>query len=80
MIEKVKKRRRGHTRLSGKHQVTIPVEILRTTGIQPGEELRVEPDGWGRIVLTRVIDPIEEFAGTIEYPAGYLEELRSEWE
>ena len=34
-------RRRGFTRLSGKNQITIPVDALRRAGLKPGDELRV---------------------------------------
>lgn len=80
MVERVKtKRRRGYTRVSPKHQVTIPAEALRQGGVQVGDQLRVDVRGRS-IVLTPVADPLEEFAGSLSYPAGYLDELRSEWE
>lgn len=80
MAERVKtKRRRGYTRVSPKHQVTIPAEALRQGGVQVGDQLRVDVRGRS-IVLTPVADPLEEFAGSLSYPAGYLDELRSEWE
>jgi len=41
----------------------------------------VEADGAGRIVLVRIDDPIEKWAGSFDdlWPEGYLEELRGEW-
>ncbi len=78
----VRKRRRGYTRLTSKHQATIPVDVLEQTGIKPGDELKVEPGGPGWIVLRREESAIEKFAGTLRgvYYPGYLDELRSEWD
>ncbi|MCU0306425.1 MAG: AbrB/MazE/SpoVT family DNA-binding domain-containing protein [Thermoleophilia bacterium] len=80
MGEEVRKRVRGTTRISAKHQVTIPVEALRQAGLEPGDVLRVEADG-ERIVMRRVENPFLRFAGTLTgvYPPGYLDALRDEW-
>lgn len=74
-----RRRRRGHTRISAKHQVTIPVDVLRKAGLKPGDELRVDTDATGRVTLVREEDVIAKYAGTFGYPEGYLEKLRSEW-
>ncbi len=79
MSERVK-RRRGYTRISTKHQVTIPIEALREAGFVAGQELRVEVRGPGEVALVETHDPVEEFAGTMRYPSGYLEALRDEWD
>lgn len=75
-------RRNGHTRLSTKNQVTVPVQALREAGLQPGDELRVTADGPGRLVLEREDDPMERAFGSLHgvYPPGYLEKLRAEWD
>jgi bifunctional DNA-binding transcriptional regulator/antitoxin component of YhaV-PrlF toxin-antitoxin module len=84
-MERVKNsRRRGYTRLSSKRQVTIPLQALRETGLGPGDELRVDVDRAGRIVLSRAVDrrrAIEETAGSLTgvYEPGYLDRLRDEW-
>lgn len=81
MTDVKRSRRRGRTRISAKNQATIPVEALKKAGLKPGDELRVEAAGAGRIVLTRDDDIIERHAGALSgvYPEGYLDELRSEW-
>ncbi len=80
-MNKVKHWQRGRTRISRKHQATIPAEALRQAGLKAGDELRVEAAGAGRIVLVRVDDIIARHAGSLTgvYSPGYLEALRREW-
>ncbi len=75
-------RRRGYTRVSAKHQVTLPVDALRQAGIQTGDRLRTEVRGPGEVILIRDVDPVEQFSGALPgvYPAGELDELRREWD
>lgn len=85
MSDEVKQRRRrpGITRLSRKHQATIPVAVLAEAGIQAGEPLRVEALGPGRIILTRADESMEDLLGALGrdvYPEDYLQELRAEWD
>lgn len=81
-MDEVKHRlRRGRTRISRKHQATIPVDALRRAGLKPGDELRVEAAGAGRIVLVRSDDPLQRHAGSLTgvYAPGELSRLRDEW-
>ena len=81
MDTRVKKRRRGHTRVSAKHQVTLPVDALEGAGIRTGDVLRAEVRGPGEVVLVRDVDPIERFAGSLTgvFAPDELDELRDEW-
>jgi len=81
-MDKVKfKRQRGFSRVSAKHQVTLPVEVLGQAGLKPGDVVKVDADGPGRIVLVRRRDPLEEHAGMLTgvYNPGEVEGLRDEW-
>lgn len=81
-MRKVKRaRRRGHTRISPKNQATLPVHALRRAGLKPGDELRVEATGPGRLLLIHVDDPVKLHAGALTgvYPRRYLDRLRREW-
>lgn len=82
MSDRVKtQRRRGYTRVSAKHQVTIPIDALAQAGLRAGDRLRAEARGPGEVVLVRELDPVARFAGALTdvYPAGELDELRREW-
>lgn len=75
------RRRRGRTRISAKHQVTIPVDALTRAGLRVGDRLRADVSGPGQITLVREEDPLDRFAGALTgaYPDGYLDNLRREW-
>jgi AbrB family looped-hinge helix DNA binding protein len=80
-------RKRGYTRLSSKRQVTIPLAALERSGLGPGDELKVDVDPAGRIVLTptRALadrrQAIEQTSGSLAgvYTRGSLDRLRGEW-
>jgi len=81
LMKEVKKRRRGFTRISAKHQATIPVQALKEAGLKPGDEVRVVAAGRGRLVLERDLNLVERYAGTLRgvYEPGELDRLRDEW-
>ncbi len=80
-VENVKNRRRGTSRISAKHQITIPADALRAAGLEVGERIVAYADGAGRVVLKRESDILDEFAGALSgvYGPGELDELRNEW-
>ncbi|MCP9489029.1 MAG: AbrB/MazE/SpoVT family DNA-binding domain-containing protein [Solirubrobacteraceae bacterium MAG38_C4-C5] len=67
-------------KISRKNQITIPVDVLRETGIEPGDQLIIRVAGPGHLTLERRRDVVQEVAGALTgtYPAGYLDELRRE--
>ena len=76
------KRQRGYTRVSPKHQVTLPADVLAKAGLRVGDRLQVAARGSGEVVLIRESDAVEAYARALHgmYPAGYLDRLRDEWD
>lgn len=70
------------TRVSAKHQITIPVAAMRDSGIAIGDEVLVRSDGDGRLVLTRVRGRLDRWIGAFPglSDAVDLKGLRDEWE
>jgi bifunctional DNA-binding transcriptional regulator/antitoxin component of YhaV-PrlF toxin-antitoxin module len=74
--------RRRTTKVSRKNQVTVPVAELRAAGLEPGDVVRVEALGTGRVILTRVDELVERYAGALDTGgqlARQARELRGEW-
>ena len=49
------RRSAGQTRISAKHQVTIPLNAFTDAGFKPGDAVRAEAIGPGRVVLTQTM-------------------------
>ena len=81
-MRKVRHRRRGASRISAKHQVTIPVDALRAAGLEVGDRVVARVDGVGRVVLEREEDVLDAYAGSLTgtYEADELTTLRDEWD
>lgn len=74
-------RRRATSRVNSKHQVTIPTDALRASGIEVGERLVAHADGPGRVVFEREADVLAQFAGVLTgvYEPDERDRLRGEW-
>jgi AbrB family looped-hinge helix DNA binding protein len=78
VAEKVK----NQTKVSSKHQVTIPAAPFRKAGFEPGDILRVEAEGAGRVVLTRVDELVDRYSGCLDTRGDLrkqVEGLSEEW-
>jgi hypothetical protein len=75
-------RRRDRTRISSKHQVTIPAEAFHSAAFRAGDTLRAEAQGAGQVLLTRVDELLDRYSGCLE-TGGRLrkqvQDLRREW-
>jgi AbrB family looped-hinge helix DNA binding protein len=69
------------SKVSSKHQITIPVEAMRAAGLRAGDDLAVRSAGDGEIVLATTGSRVRRHAGiaTGIYKAGELDRLRDEW-
>lgn len=66
-------------RISSKHQVTLPVESLQQAGLGVGDDVAIEAEGAGRIVVRRMPRNAERGLGVFDglYEPDHLERLRS---
>lgn len=83
MSRKVKNHLRGvRSRISSKHQVTIPAQAFRAAGLKSGDTVRIEAEGAGRVKMTKIEDVLDRYSGSID-SGGKLrksvQELRNEW-
>jgi bifunctional DNA-binding transcriptional regulator/antitoxin component of YhaV-PrlF toxin-antitoxin module len=46
--------------MSANHQVTVPLAVAAASSIEPGDRFRVEADGPGRFVMTRVNEYMQQ--------------------
>ena len=83
-VKKPKGRRgAGRSRVSGKHQVTIPIGAFSEAGLREGDVVQIEAQGHGRILIARVDDLLDQYAGALS-TGGELGRtvrgLRKEWD
>lgn len=73
---------KGMPKVSSKNQVTIPVDVLRETGIKAGDDVVIRAAPHGEILIQRRGSRVREHAGIFSgmYEPGYLDALRDEWE
>jgi PD-(D/E)XK endonuclease len=56
----------GHTRLSANHQLTIPLGPFEAAELEVGDRFRVEAQGSGRVVITRIAEYMERYADQLQ--------------
>jgi bifunctional DNA-binding transcriptional regulator/antitoxin component of YhaV-PrlF toxin-antitoxin module len=73
---------RRNTRISAKHQVTIPAGAFEVAGLAVGDRLEAKPVGVGKVLLERVDSSVARYAGALTgvWDKGELESLRDEWD
>jgi hypothetical protein len=72
--ESVGKAAVGRTRMSAHHQVAVPRAVATASQISPGDRFRVESDGPGRFVMTRIDEYMEQYAAQLTLPADEARE------
>lgn len=69
--------------MSGKHQITIPIGAFSEAGLHEGDVVQVRAAGPGRVLVARMDDLLDEFAGALS-TGGELGRtvrgLRQEWD
>jgi bifunctional DNA-binding transcriptional regulator/antitoxin component of YhaV-PrlF toxin-antitoxin module len=67
------------SRISSKHQVTLPVETLERAGLKAGDEVAIEAEGRDRIIVRRLERDPARALGVFDglYEPDYLERLRA---
>jgi bifunctional DNA-binding transcriptional regulator/antitoxin component of YhaV-PrlF toxin-antitoxin module len=73
----------GRSRVSGKHQITIPIAAFSEAGLREGDVVQVTAEGRGRVLISRMDDLVDEYAGSLS-TGGQLGRavrgLRAEWD
>jgi len=66
-------------RISSKHQVTLPVGVMKRAGLKAGDEVTIEAEGPDEIVVRRAAHDRMKGVGVFDglYEPGYLERLRA---
>ena len=70
-VKATRKGRTRHSRLSSKHQVTIPVDVMREAGFKVGDELVFTVEDKKIIVAKKRIDLLEWIASLNGLYDGY---------
>ena len=55
--------------MSANHQVSVPLAVAAAASIEPGDRFRVESDGTGRFVMTRVAEYMQHHIDQLALPA-----------
>jgi bifunctional DNA-binding transcriptional regulator/antitoxin component of YhaV-PrlF toxin-antitoxin module len=73
----------GSSRISSKHQITIPIGAFSEAGFREGDVVQIKAHGRGRVLIARMDDLLDEYAGCLS-TGGELGRtvrgLRQEWD
>ncbi len=58
----------GRTKMSSHYQVAVPRAVAAASSIEPGDRFRVESDGTGRFVMTRVEEYMTQHLAQLSLP------------
>jgi len=70
-VKATRKGRTRHSRLSSKHQVTIPVDVMREAGFKVGDELVFKVEDNQVVVAKKRVDLLEWIASLNGFYDGY---------
>jgi hypothetical protein len=56
--------------MSANNQVTVPLAVVAASSLTPGDRFRVEADGVGRFVMTRIAEYMEGQIARLALPEG----------
>jgi len=70
-VKATRKGRTRHSRLSSKHQVTIPVDVMREAGFKVGDELVFSVEDNQVVVAKKRVDLLEWIASLNGFYDGY---------
>jgi bifunctional DNA-binding transcriptional regulator/antitoxin component of YhaV-PrlF toxin-antitoxin module len=77
------RRSAGRSRVSGKHQITIPMGAFSEAGLREGDVVQVKAQGRGRVLIARLDDLVDEYAGCLSTGGELgrtLRGSRKEWD
>jgi hypothetical protein len=60
--------------MSAHHQLSVPLAVAAASEIEPGDRFRVESNGTGRFVMTRIEEYLEQHLDQLALPEGDREE------
>lgn len=70
-VKATRKGRGNSSRLSSKHQVTIPVDVMREAGFKVGDELVFSVEGKKIVIIKKRVDLLEWIASLNGFYDGY---------
>lgn len=73
---KATRKRDGKATVTSQGQVSIPRQVMREAGIEPGDRVQATTDGRGRIILEVETDPVIALLGSA--PAGVFDGAQEE--